>query len=572
MPTAADDDLPPLPRGFLAEPVPNARAVEWLQSKTPMGAKVFKGLLPELKARAIAVSGITSASLARDIREAIAKLPAGADWDKTKRQIADQISPWVSPGDDKAAKKARLAKAELILRTHGFQAYAVAQHETMREQQDIFPYWQYLSMEDANVRTSHAALNKLIFPATAPFWHRHTPPWDWGCRCRKVQLLEDEVAEIRAREAKLPPEKQTVIEGVALDMVEKQNKLNRGLTQVIDITPPADKGKPGAFLFEPDSLKISPQELAGRYDPQTWQDFQQWAHQTEVETGTTVWQWMGGAQIQLPPAVPPVTPPAAVPAPVPAPAPAPAGVRTLGAIAAALDTGVAKWSGLIAEKGTLFAEMNAARRRGDRQETIRLASEHAAKEQELEAFRETLRAMVEVPEAERGRVLFTKKPSAATEAAAKAGAALTERYTHANLLPTVGVKYSSGRRAFHRSGNIHINSGTSTSVVMHEITHATEQQTAATLAASQAFLKKRAGTGPLKSLRSLTGLRYKADEYAYEDEFAKRGGDHYMGKYYGPRATELLTMGIERLHRDPLEFYLADREYFDFMIQTLQLL
>ncbi len=43
-----------------------------------------------------------------------------------------------------------------------------------------------------------------------------------------------------------------------------------------------------------------------------------------------------------------------------------------------------------------------------------------------------------------------------------------------------------------------------------------------------------------------------------------------MGKDYGGEATELLTMGIERLHRNPVEFYINDPEYFEFVMRTLQ--
>lgn len=297
-----------LPPGFLTEPVPNERAIEWIEGKTPMGAEVFKGLLPELKARAIAVSGASSAGVARDIRQAIAAVPAGADWDEQRRKIADLSSPWVSPGDDKAAKKARTKKAELLLRTHGFQGYAVAQHEVMRAQADIFPFWQYLSMDDEKVRVTHAKLHRLILPANSPFWKRHSGPWEWGCRCRKASMLPEEVAEIRAREANLAPERKTVIEGPALDLVEEQNKLNRGITEVYDITAPADRGKPGAFLFEPDSLRMPLSELQGRYDAQTWAEFQTWAGRTEVEPGTSVWRWLDGAELAGPVAVPVVSP------------------------------------------------------------------------------------------------------------------------------------------------------------------------------------------------------------------------------------------------------------------------
>ena len=90
------------------------------------------------------------------------------------------------------------------------------------------------------------------------------------------------------------------------------------------------------------------------------------------------------------------------------------------------------------------------------------------------------------------------------------------------------------------------------------------------LKASQDFLRKRAGNESPQKLSELTGNKeYKAYKEAYEDEFFSRGGGHYAGKIY-PDATELLTMGIERLHENPVEFYFNDPEYFDFVIHTLQ--
>lgn len=295
-------DLPPLPPGFLVEPVPNDSAIAWLRNKPAVASSVFNRLLPELKARAIAIAGVESASIARDVREAIASVPAGADWDKEKRKIADLLHPYLADPDEPKSKKPARRRAELLLRTHGFQAYAIGQHEVMREQEAVFPWWQYLTMGDELVRPTHSALNKLILPANSPFWLRHSPPWDWGCRCRKVPLLPEEVDEIRDREAAKPPESKTVIEGNALSYLEQQNKLDRGPSKIFDMTPPSEKGRAGAFLFEPDSLRLQPAQLQTRYDPQTWADFVTWSQATTLEGpgSRTVWEWMGGAPAPVP--------------------------------------------------------------------------------------------------------------------------------------------------------------------------------------------------------------------------------------------------------------------------------
>jgi hypothetical protein len=285
---------------------------------------------------------------------------------------------------------------------------------------------------------------------------------------------------------------------------------------------------------------------------------------------------MNGAKLADPPALPPVVPPAAVVAPVVsllspgAAAIATAGTRTLASVTAALDAEVGVYSAAISDRSALALRYEMARARKDTEAALLLASEHAAKDLEVERLIESLRGKVEIPAGERGKVQFDNF-TPTTKAPALAGAQIVERYTHAGLLPKVGLKALRGDRAFHRAGVISINTRTTASTSAHEITHATEQQAPSVLAKALAFLKQRAGNEPLKTLRSLTGIKkYGAGEYAWEDDFKKRGGSHYMGKTYGARATEILTMGIERLHADPMEFYLADRTYFEFVVSTLQ--
>lgn len=547
-----NSDLPPLPKGFFVEPVPHEAAIAWLRDKPAVASSVFKRLIPELKARAIAIGGIESANVARDVRAAIARVPAGSDWDKEKRKIADLVHPYLADPDEPKNKKPAQRKAELLLRTHGFQAYSVSSHEVMREQQDVFPWWQYLTMSDELVRPTHSALNKLILPANSPFWLRHSPPWDWGCRCRKVPLLDDEAEAQRKKEAKSAPEAKTVIEGEALRYLETQNKLDRGPSKIFDTTPPSEKGRIGAFLFEPDSLRLSPEQLQTRYDPQTWADFHSWAQTTLLEGpgSRTVWEWMGGA-------------PAALPAPPP----------QVTRRVADIVSDVAR---LHTQRLAKEAELKAATVRrlraiaaGSGPDATEAVKEANAAQAEVARLKEAMRDAVSLSTTDRGQVRFAKM-APSCKARANEGAALTSRYTHKDLLPSVGVVHSKKARASHYKGDIFINSKTSTSTVMHEITHATEQQNAEVLAACQDFLKARAGAEKPQLLRKLTGHNYRRDEYAYEDEFAKRGGDHYMGKLYGPRATEILTMGIERLHADPGAFQAADPDYFQFILATLQ--
>lgn len=300
------------PPNFLLEPTPHDEAVKWIQDKPPVSKAVFNAMLPELRARAFLVTGIEDANVAAEIRDIIAKLPAGESWEKTKKELVAKLGPWLSSDDD--AQKAAKARAELLLRTHGFQAYQVAQHKVMREQQDVFPYWQYLTLDDEKVRPGHSALNFKVLPADAPFWHDHSPPWQWGCRCRKVPLMQSDVIDIMTEDAKLPPEQHRVLSPAGRKLAEQGRIYNKG-GQQLDIKSDRQKGKTDGFVFDPDALTMPLSALKSRYDMVTWGEFEQGMKAAKLDDGRTVWGWLNGDVAKVPPG------PKPAPKPVPAPKP-----------------------------------------------------------------------------------------------------------------------------------------------------------------------------------------------------------------------------------------------------------
>jgi hypothetical protein len=185
-----------------------------------------------------------------------------------------------------------------------------------------------------------------------------------------------------------------------------------------------------------------------------------------------------------------------------------------------------------------------------------------------------LRDAVSIPVSDRGDLKWStngmeSKYWAANGSKLEEGIEIVKRYTSKNALVDVRVaRYND--REYQSGGVIYISAGTSPSTVAHEITHAIEIANKDVLQKSNAFLKKRANGQKLKSLKKLTGIDYKRYEMTYEDEWEKRGGNVYSGKYYNDAATEILTMGIERLHADPLKFYRSDPGYFEFVVKTLQ--
>lgn len=340
-------------------------------------------------------------------------------------------------------------------------------------------------------------------------------------------------AEEEKRDAKRPPHSRRVLTAAEQQDLA-QGHLRRGeLGQMIDTRTPSERSANGTDIVARD-FGMDYATLAKRWDNQTRQDFEGWAGKQAVSrNGINLLAWLKGER--------------AAPA-------QPASLRALAEIEGDLTNLHRRW-----EDMEMRLKITA-----DPEERQRL-------HERMQALLEKGREAVEIPHDQRGKVRFSgKRPSKPVMKVVNQGAEIAQRYTHSDLLPETEAKVSRGGRAFCRGRTVHVSSKTSASVAAHEITHATEKQNPQVLKASRDFLKKRAGGAPAKSLRTLTGINYRSDEVAFEDEWEKRGGDLYSGKDYGERATEILTMGIERLHRNPALFLATDPEYFRFVLNTLQ--
>lgn len=130
------------------------------------------------------------------------------------------------------------------------------------------------------------------------------------------------------------------------------------------------------------------------------------------------------------------------------------------------------------------------------------------------------------------------------------------------------------QRDFQNRGRLHLTATTDEATIAHEIGHAIEHQFPYAAEAARAFLMKRVGDEPLTNLRKKFGEGYKEHEVGRKDDFAKTfGGDenyaYYAGKQYDSGSTEILSMGIEQLFRNPVRFAKADPEYFHLVVGLL---
>ena len=112
---------------------------------------------------AFTITGIESADVLQNGRDAIAKLPEGANWDDVKKDVLKEIAPYFTP-------KGASRRTELLMRIHSLNAYRVGQWELAQETKDALPYFKYIATMDARTRPSHPALHSLVLPVDDPFW------------------------------------------------------------------------------------------------------------------------------------------------------------------------------------------------------------------------------------------------------------------------------------------------------------------------------------------------------------------------------------------------------------------
>lgn len=115
--------------------------------------------------------------------------------------------------------------------------------------------------------------------------------------------------------------------------------------------------------------------------------------------------------------------------------------------------------------------------------------------------------------------------------------------------------------------SVYLSAGSTPAVVAHELGHSLETN-ANVHAAAQGFLHARVGTEPAKAME---GGSYKPWEVGRDDEFSKAfgGSARYVGKHYKTDDTEVVSMGLEKMHDDPVHFARHDPHYFKFMLGVL---
>ncbi len=113
--------------------------------------------------------------------------------------------------------------------------------------------------------------------------------------------------------------------------------------------------------------------------------------------------------------------------------------------------------------------------------------------------------------------------------------------------------------------------------VWHEFGHLLEHSNPQAKLLIREFRDRRKANSPVKNLQELfPDTKYEADEVGFRDDFGfmeeiigSPSSSWYTGKVYRHDSTEILSMGVQALARDPARFAEADPEYFNLVVGIL---
>lgn len=523
-----------------------------LKEKPVMSRSAFDRLAPEVKPYAFCISGVENAQMLQDIRDIcadVAKTPHSRNWDDAKKEIAERLSSLPNFDDNKANRR-----AELLLRTHGYEALRVGQWELAQEMKSILPYFKYLCTQDGKTRTSHRALHGLVLPVDHPFWDKHMPPgWDWGCRCQVVQIHEIDKQAQQEAEKKIPYERRRVLDEKQQKLLADNNEIWVSPSEKIGITSSKESNCKSLYMdadailkkFDSTAREIFLKNLESVpvsgidnvSNAKEW--FLRQTKQSTVSDIKTVYSY----------------------------------IEDIGEIEDAFDVilktatdsdsdaieNALKILELPEEKRGTFKIGNVKHVGGKKAELDTLSRGKA----ELERF-VNRKFYDDIPALD---VVFSK-----SERSPRSG--LSSRWD-SNLKRLrsdfVTFQYGTPKYTGPRTLEGILNEKTFT----HEFIHHLESENPELLRRSVDFVLKRSGGKPPKRLKDIyptSGYHFR--EKTYEDDYVAKGGNAYSGKEYkfGDEwvATDVLTMGAERLLTNPLKFYRQDKEYFEFTVAQLR--
>ena len=584
--------------GFAAK-LPPREAIEFFRAKGYEVSWNWWEVYAAAHQRAFTVAKAIELDVLMSIRGA---LDRALEKGQTRRAFARDIEPTLrklgwwgrkvvvdSDGGAEVMKLGTPHRLRTIYDSNMRSTYGAARLHQQRHNADSRPFWMYDARNDGRTRPSHAALDGAVFRHDDPFWASHYPPNGWNCRCRVRALTADQVRRRGLRvhdsagslttvQQRVGTDKRTgeVIErpGTAYRFRGRDGEMHtlipdagwgsapRGLPPTI--VPPA---APPPAPSRPEFPQADLDSLEGRLDA-AQRKYREWHNPGDrpaIDRAAADYRRAWDA----------------LPEPV------------LGA-----DSAPAR--GARRRARDILDDADGVRRRGSMAEPIpRTGAQRAGAARRAQAAMEELvfrSRPVNRKWSERVELRDERWRGTVDEVSRMVDPVLLSRgRVRANREP--GTRYDrrgwADRDAMRPDSTVHIpdsprrHTGQSRpATVPHELGHAIENANDALFREAVAFLDRRTGGAPTRRLpgygpdeiyrpgfdrmdnTDYAGKIYSAGNYL--DGLERRGGNQHRfarladGTPIG--ATEVISMGLELMHKDPLKFARKDPEWFDFIL------
>jgi hypothetical protein len=220
-----------------------------------------------------------------------------------------------------------------------------------------------------------------------------------------------------------------------------------------------------------------------------------------------------------------------------------------------------------------------AAQRDSLEKALRAAKDHA--EQASKQARAKLDALTNLPKGDRIAWKHTEKGDfsgvLSTRRAKGVDWVESKVAQVGHAYPTsIGWKAKAGARpeAARLGSKITLSHDSPVSDVIHEFGHQLEYQLPGVAQAAQDFLQHRCGSQSPRRLKDVfPRAGYDETEIGRDDDFGKAFGKQdafYVGKHYADGSTEIISMGLEKLYKDPVKFAQDDPEYCAFLVGILE--
>lgn len=168
--------------------MPFQEAIKSFVDKTPILYETIEEITEEVRANSFWLKKSTDLEITSKLFENMKKsLENGGtlkQWIKDSKETIDKLG---------LGKQGYYL--ENVYRTNMFSQYSIGNYKQLKEDEDLFPYWQYHAIEDNRTTSICRTLNGKIYKSTDPFWNIYYPPNHYQCRSTVICLSKSDMKE-----------------------------------------------------------------------------------------------------------------------------------------------------------------------------------------------------------------------------------------------------------------------------------------------------------------------------------------------------------------------------------------